>query len=158
MTPSELAQQHDLGLSMAEITWRAVPVLTEIRRLRAALKDRIGKAGPGALATALADLDQRAAAIEGSSRRSGPGGAPAPQVPAAATGNLGRVSGEAVSLLGDLEGSDMPPTAQAVAAARGVSANAAAAFEAWEKIKGSDLPTLNTQIKRAGLAIIELGN
>jgi hypothetical protein len=147
MTAQEVARQRDLGLSMAEITWQAHPAIAELRRLRAALKDRLAKGGPADLTTALTSFDQQAAAFETSSQN------PASASP---SNNLVRLSGQAASLLDNFESADMPPTAQAIAAARDVSANASTALAAWGRFKTTDLAAVNARLKAAGLTVLEI--
>jgi hypothetical protein len=147
MTPEELAQQHGLGLSMAEITWQARLAIADLRRLRAVLKDRLAKGGPADLTTALTSFDQQAVAFETSSQN------PASASPST---NLVSLSGQAASLLDNFESADMPPTAQAIAAAREVSANASTALAAWGRFKATDLAAVNARLKAAGLTTLEI--
>jgi hypothetical protein len=67
-----------------------------------------------------------------------------------------RLSGQAASLLDNFESADMPPTAQAIAAARDVSANASTALAAWGRFKTTDLAAVNARLKAAGLTVLEI--
>ena len=147
MTEADLRQQFELGLKMAQITWDAAPAISQLRGLRAALKERIAKGGPPDLTTALTSFDQQAAGFE-SSVPNAPAGAP--------MNNLVRISGQAASLLDNFESADMPPTAQAVAAARDVAAAADAALSAWGRFKTTDLTAVNARLKAAGLTTLEI--
>lgn len=146
MTASEIAQQHDLALSMAQITWRAAPAIADLRALRSALKDRLTKAGTGPLAAAITELDQRAAVLDGTAT---------PSATSITTTSLTRINAQAVTLLDNFESADMPPTAQAVAAATDVAGRGAAALAAWEALRTGDLARLNEKLKAAGLTIIQ---
>jgi hypothetical protein len=147
MTEAELKQQFDLGLRMAQITWDAAPAIAQLRGLRAALKERIAKGGPPDLTAALTSFDQQAAGFE-SATPNATAGSP--------MNNLVRINGQAASLLDNFESADMPPTAQAVAAARDVSASAASALEAWGRFRTTDLAAVNARLKAAGLTTIEI--
>lgn len=147
MTPQELTQQFELGLQMAQITWDAAPAIAELRRLRTGLKERIAKGGPAAMNTALTSFDEQAAGFETTP----------PNPPAGGTSNnLVRLSAQAASLLDIFEGADMPPTRQAVAAAREVAAGAVPALAAWSRFKTTDLASLNAKLKAAGLTPLEI--
>jgi hypothetical protein len=143
MTSAELSQQFDLALEMARVSWRAAPAVSAVHTLRAALKDRLAKGVTPVLTTAINDLDQLAAVFESTAA---PGSA----------SNLARLSSQAVSLLGDFEGADMPPTAQAIAAARSVASSFAAALAAWEKVRDTDIPALNVRLKTGHLTPIDI--
>jgi photosystem II stability/assembly factor-like uncharacterized protein len=147
MSPLELAQQFELGFSMAQITWQASPALAQLRRLRSALKDRLAKAPNPALTAAITELDQKAAVLDGSTT---------PTTPGATTNNFPRLVGNAASLLDNFESADMAPTAQAVQAAGDVAARSAAAFSAWDRLKTTDLPALNSRLKTSGLTAIDI--
>lgn len=147
MTEAELKQQFELGLRMVQITWDAAPAIAQLRGLRAALKERIAKGGPAEITTALTAFDQQAAGFETT---------PSNQSSVAPTNNLVRLSGQAASVLDILESADMPPTAQAVAAARDVAATAASALEAWGRFRTTDLAAVNARLKAAGLTTLEL--
>jgi len=147
MTEADLRQQFELGLKMAQITWDAAPAISQLRGLRAALKERIAKGGPPIVTAALTSFDQQAAGFE-SSTPSAPAGTP--------MNNLVRLSGQAASLLDNFESADMPPTAQAVAAARDVAAAADAALSAWGRFKTTDLTAVNARLKAAGLTTLEI--
>jgi photosystem II stability/assembly factor-like uncharacterized protein len=147
MTPQDLTRQFELGLQLAQITWDAAPAIAEVRRLRAGLKERRAKGGPAEIVTALTAFEEQAGAFETT---------PANQPPASPANNLVRLSAQAASLLDIFEGADMPPTAQAVAAAREVAAAAAPALAAWSRFKTTDLASLNAKLKAAGLTPLEI--
>ena len=147
MTPDQLRQQFDLGLQMAQITWDAAPAIAELRRLRSGLKERIAKGGPAEINTALTSFDDQAAAFETT---------PPNPPESASSNNLVRLSAQAASLLDIFEGADMPPTRQAVAAAREIAASAGPALAAWSRFKTADLVSLNAKLKAAGLTPLEI--
>jgi photosystem II stability/assembly factor-like uncharacterized protein len=148
MTASELKQQFDLGLAMSEITWEAAPVLAELRRLRARLRERFAKGGSSEVVNALTDLDQRASGFDAEGSRG--------VRPVEGQRTLARLSGEATALLDTFESADMPPTVQAITAAREVDVAARAALAGWQKFKTADLPAINARLKAAGVAPVEI--
>src|SRR5262249_10569048 len=104
--PEELAQQFVLSMQCYEGMRQAHEAQEQIRKLRAQLKERQERAGT--LAEALAALDKKAAALEGSAVPRGRGG-----LRSAVSGgeaSLGRVTGEMSRLLGILQGADVAPT------------------------------------------------
>jgi photosystem II stability/assembly factor-like uncharacterized protein len=147
MTAQQLTQQFELGLQMAQITWEAAPAIAELRRVRAGLKERLAKGGPAEITTAMTSFEQKAATFETT---------PPNQPAGSSANNLVRLSGQAASLLDIFEGADMPPTAQAVAAAREVAARAGPALAAWRSFTTTDLSALNAKLKAAGLTPLEI--
>jgi hypothetical protein len=147
MTNAELKQQFELGVRMAQITWDAAPAIAQLREIRAALKERIAKGGPPDLTAALTSFDQQAAGFETST----------PNAPVSSPmNNLVRITGQAASLLDNFESADMPPTAQAIAAARDVAAASESALAAWSRFRTTDLTAVNARLKAAGLTTLEL--
>jgi hypothetical protein len=95
----------------------------------------------------LTSFDQQAAGFETTA---------ANQPPGTSTNNLVRLNAQAASLLDILEGADMPPTAQAVAAARELATSAAPMLAAWRRFKTTDLDAINAKLKAAGLTPLEI--
>jgi len=115
------------------------------------LKD---KAGPGAVADAIAALDQKAGAIEGAAAggrfggggRGGGGGAP----------TLASLAGELYSVMNLVDDTDMPPTTQAVAAISALQRSLNDLFGHWDALKNNDVKALNDQLSRANLPAISM--
>jgi photosystem II stability/assembly factor-like uncharacterized protein len=147
-TPLEaLRQQLDLSLQCCEGMRQARATLSQIRKLRGQLRELQGK--DGAPSEALAALDRKAAALEGSERRRGERPAAGPR-PA----SLARVAEEQQRLLEVLQGADAAPTTQAVDAC-GEARNALHDLLArWGELKGEDVKATNERLRQAGLPLL----
>src|SRR5262249_59423623 len=121
----------------------------QIRKLRAQMTDRRAKAGEGPLAEALAALDRKIAGLEGPEfggrGRGGRGGR------GGQTGDksLGRAAGELGPLLRVLQGADMTPTTQVVAAVTAARKTLDELLKRWREIKDQEVKVVNEQLKKA---------
>ena len=61
------------------------------------------------------------------------------------------MSGELLGLMGLVEGADVAPTTQAVAAARQIQSSLGQILARWSETKDKDVKALNEQLVRAGL-------
>src|SRR5262249_45618685 len=151
-----LVEQHALSMGVHEDLIRSASALDGMRALRAALKKASESVGEGAAASAIAAVDKKAEALEGTAGGGfgGGGGRGAPQ---AAPDTIQGVRGSLASLLGVLQGADAAPTRQAAAAV----ADRRKAWEAvrarWEELRTRDLVALNAQLRGAGLAEVAPG-
>ncbi len=119
----------------------------EIRKLRDQLKTLKEKTGEGTVASSLAALDQKVAAIEGApggfgSRGGGSG--------------LARLAGEMLSVMNIADDADAAPTTQAVAASAALQKSLADALAGWNEIKSKDVKAINEQLRQAGLPALAL--
>jgi photosystem II stability/assembly factor-like uncharacterized protein len=151
-TPAEgLAQQFTLSMQCYDGMRDARVAQGEIRKLRAQITDRRAKAGEGPVADALTVLDRKVAALEGpefgGGRRGGRGGR------GGQTGgeSLGRAAGELGPLLRVLQGADMTPTTQEVAAVTAARKTLDEPLKRWREIKENDVKSVNEQLKKAEL-------
>ncbi len=123
-----------------------------IRKLRTQLQERRAKAGSGALADAIAALDQKAAALQGSAgggrrgagRRGGTDG-----------GTFASLAGELEAMMGLVEGADATPTSQVVAESEKLQHSLGELLGRWAELEGRDLKTLNDQLGRANLPVVD---
>lgn len=142
-TPMEgLVAQFALSMQAYEGIRQAREALAQVRKLRAQIKALGDRAGQGALAA----LDQKTAAIEGSGSPRGAGGI--------VEISLTKLSGDLNSLLGLLQGADTQPTTQATAASDELQKSLAALLERWSEIKNKDVKTLNEQLRQANLPLL----
>ena len=143
--PAGIALAGSLTMRCYDGIARARAAQAAVRGLREQIASRREKAG--ALAGALAALDQKAAAIEGAGGgRFGPGGGGS---------GLGRVAADLYSVMNIVDDADMAPTAQAAAATSTLQRSLADLLAKWEALKAQDLRALNEQLKVAGLPAIE---
>ena len=108
---------------------RDFAALSEVRRERGLLKTRREGAKAGEVADSLVALDTMLGTIE-----SGP--------PTGAAENLVRLNGELAAILDAVEGADMDPTTQVVAAAGDLEKSLAAVLAQWAEIQRMRLPRI----------------
>src|SRR5262249_16790131 len=105
--PAGVAKMFEVSIDCYEGIAKTREAQAEIRKLRDQLKALKEKAGQGAVAEAIAALDQKAAGIEGAS-----GGGPR----GGGGSGLARLANDLLSIMNLVEGADATPTTQAVAA------------------------------------------
>ena len=149
-TPREgLAEQFRLSKEMYDGTVRTYAALDAIHSMREQIKAI--KNPPPTVAGALSDFDKKAAAMEGEAG-GGFGGPPAATTPAEES--LNAVAFSLRSVMSLLQGADVAPTTQGVAAAADRSKAVADALKRWDALRGESLTALNAQLEKAGLAKI----
>jgi len=146
--PDGLAKQHAIAMQSYEGLKAVHDTVEQVRKLRSQLRDLRGRAGKGALADSITALDTKAAQFEGAGGGSRAGGG-AGRASGAPT--LSRVNGELLGLMALVEGADVAPTTQAVAASEQVKRTLEQVLARWSEIKEKDIKTLNEQLVKAGL-------
>jgi photosystem II stability/assembly factor-like uncharacterized protein len=156
-TAAALQQQHALSLALWDATFQSPANAAVVRALRAQLADR--KARAGAAADQIAALDKKLAELAGPENtgrggrgggggggadRGGRGGPPAPV-------SYGSITAEFAAPLNALQEADEAPTASVVAAANEKIKAFAALNAKWAAIVKTDVPALNTALKKAGV-------
>ncbi|MEA2767012.1 MAG: hypothetical protein QOK07_3416, partial [Gemmatimonadaceae bacterium] len=121
-----LKLQHDLGVRMNDAIGRDFAALDEVRRQRGILKTQREGAKAGEVADSLVALDTMLGTIE-SGPRTG------------AAENLVRLNGELAGILDTVEGADMDPTSQVVAAANDLERSLASVLAQWSEIQRTRL-------------------
>ncbi|MEK6302117.1 MAG: glycoside hydrolase [Acidobacteriota bacterium] len=145
-TPAEgLAQQHAIAMRCYDGMKQAREAIEQVRKLRTQLRSLRDRAGQGALADAITALETKAAALEGASGgfRGGGGGSSEP--------SLSQVSGDLLGLMRLVEGADVTPTTQAVAASEQLQQTLSGLLSRWRELKDKDVKALNEQLAKAGL-------
>ena len=115
----------------------------------------------GTVADSLAAFAQKAAALEGTppaggGGRGGPGGGRGGPQPVAPADTLWALSTSLGALMNSMQAADVAPTANTLAAVTAAQQNAARVMARWTALRTVDLPALNTQLKRAGIAALTL--
>jgi hypothetical protein len=149
-----LQQQFTLSRQLYDDVLSTQKALAQLRALRVQvrqLKDR----AEGPVSEAIAAFDQKASALEGPTGGGGRGGGGRGAI-AAGPPALGNVSGGLVTLIGLLEGADVAPTTQLVAAVADRRAAVTRLMASWTSLKGADLAALNARLKQANLPEITL--
>lgn len=151
--PDGLAQQHAIAMRCYEGLKQVHDSLTQVRKLRSQLRDLRSRAAQGALADAISALERKAAALEGAGGgfRGGGGAGRASAGP-----SLSVVNGELLGLMGLVEGADVTPTTQAVAASEQVQHTLAEVLSRWSDVKDKDVKALNEQLRLANIEIIDI--
>jgi photosystem II stability/assembly factor-like uncharacterized protein len=144
-----LAQQFELSLQCYEGARQAREVLAQVRKLRAKIKEVRGKAGEGALADALAELDKKMGALEGTERRRGERPADGPR-----ERTLAGLAGELQRLLDVLQGADATPTTQAVTACEETRKALRVLEGRWGDLMDKEVKTLNERLRQADLPLL----
>jgi photosystem II stability/assembly factor-like uncharacterized protein len=153
-----LQQQFTLSKQLYDDIVNTSKAMEQVRIMRAQLGPLREKAGPGATADAIAAFDQKVVALGGAGGGGGRGGGvpfgPGRGAVAAGPDTLSSVSGSLTQLMRLLEGADVAPTTQAVAAAADRRAALAKLLERWNALKSRDLADLNARLKQANLPAV----
>jgi photosystem II stability/assembly factor-like uncharacterized protein len=148
-----LQQQHDLALRAYKGREYALAAYNQVHKLRAAVASLLPRCS-GAVSAALKALDEKAAALEGASRRGGGRGAPgggSSQLKA-----FGQLQGDYTTVFGILQEADSPPTLQAVNALQATEQAAMLTTAAWVQLQQKDLAAVNGLLKEASLDEIKI--
>ena len=157
-----LDQQSTLSKQIYDGVLDSQAALRQLRAIRAQVKPLQDKAGQGPVFQALAAFDQKAAALEGGAggggqRGGGGGGGVGPGAGAGGgQDTLAAIGSSLSSLMSLLQGADAAPTSQVLAAITERKQAFAAMMGKWNAFKTQDLANLNTQLKAAGLPLIEI--
>jgi len=148
-------QQSTLSKALYDETRAVQKALAELRALRAQIRDTKAE---GTLATALADVDKQAVAIEGATGggRGGRGGGGGRGAIEAGPETLGNATGSLTTLMRQLEGAEVAPTTQLSAAITDRRAQVAKLLAQWAALKTTGLAAINAQLKQAKLTPLEI--
>ena len=160
-TAADLALQNSAELKIAADMKHGAEIVASVRSLQADVKAIAPQTG--ALADAIAALNKKMVAIAGEAPVAGGGGrggrggggggggrgaAGAANTPPTFT----QVSGELSALYGLIDSADAAPTAAQSAQLARLDATYTKLMAQWTEIKTKDVPALNEQLKKAGLA------
>jgi hypothetical protein len=146
--PQELRRQFELDQKIADALHKDYEALRQVRSLRSQLKSLSGQA---AVAKSAADLEAKAAAIEGEE-----GGYGASYLSRPEGRSLSRLNSGLAAILSALDTADAAPTTQELAMFTEVEKALEEQLSAWGQLKSKDLPELNQQLKKTGLPPIDL--
>jgi photosystem II stability/assembly factor-like uncharacterized protein len=125
--------------------------LFQIKSVRVQLKERAAKAAQGALADAISALDKQASELEGSAQSSFFGLPPGAKQPE----NLSTLNQHFNGLLTVADSADAAPTTQATAVYKELEDALEKLTARWTKIRQQDIPALNAELKKAGIAPVD---
>ena len=126
ITDAGLRLQHDIGVRMNDAISRDFAALGELRRQRVLLKAQREGAKAGEVADSLTALDSAIATIESGPRKG-------------TAENLVQLNGDLAAILDTVEGADMDPTTQVVAAAADLERSLASVLGRWSEIQRTRL-------------------
>jgi hypothetical protein len=145
---ADLARQHRLSLELSGGIRTDSSALQAVRALRAALRDRAGRAR-GDVAAAIRALEEKAAALEGTGGGGFRGGS-------AGGDSFSRLSGQLAGLLDQLQDADVAPRPALVDAIAERQRALETLRGRWREVIQTDLPALNRRLRPAGLEEIRL--
>jgi len=146
--PEDLSQQFELDRKIAAALHQDYEALQHVRSLRAQLRS---VAGHAAIAKAAAELEAKAAAIEGDE-----GGYGARYLSTPEGRSLARLNSGLNTLVSALDTADAAPTTQQKTTFVEIEKALEEQLSAWAQLKSKDIPALNEQLKKAGLPAIDL--
>jgi hypothetical protein len=120
----------------------------QVRAAREQITSLRQRAGQGAVTTAISQLDDKLAALEGGGGRLRRG--------AGAADNFGAVGGGLATVHGIVDSADVAPTRQVVEAFTQLRSSLDQLLARWNELKTRDIPALNQQLGSANLPAINL--
>ena len=143
-----LLRQFELDRKIAVALHQDYEALQQVRSLRARLKSLAGHA---AIAKTAAELEAKAAALEGEEAGYGAHYLSTPE-----GRSLARLNGGLNTLVSALDTADAAPTTQQEVTFVEIEKALEEQLRAWAQLKSKDIPALNEQLKKAGLPAIDL--
>jgi len=148
---ADLRKQFEMQSRSVEGMNKSFEALSQVRTVRAQLKERAAKAGKGALTEAISALDKQSAELEGATQSSFfglPPGAKAPE-------NFSSLNQHFGGVLSVADSADAAPTTQATAVYKELADALEKLISRWTRIRQQDIPALNSELKKAGLAPLD---
>ncbi len=149
---ADLRKQFEMQSGSVEGMNESFEALAQVRSVRPQLKERAAKAGKGKLADAIAALDKQAAELEGATQSSFFGLPPSGKQPE----NFSTLNQHFGGILAVADSADAAPTTQALAVYKELREALDKLLSRWTKIRQEDIGVLNGELKKTGLAAIDL--
>jgi len=149
-TDADLAKQFEIASQIASEMDLDFAALKQVQSLREQVKALKTKAGPGELADLISSLEEKTAALEGKSEERFFGVPPTGKQPA----NLTHLNQELATLLHVLQGTDAPPTTQALATHRELRQELQGLLARWDELRRREVSAVNQRLKASNLAEI----
>jgi hypothetical protein len=147
----DLRKQFEMQSGAVEGMNESFESLIQIKSVRAQLKERTGKGGKGAVAEAVAAIDKQAAEMEGTAQSSFfglPLGAKQPE-------NFSTLNQHFNAILTVTDSADAAPTTQTTAVYKELEDALEKLRARWTKVRQRDIPALNAELKKNGLAPVD---
>jgi photosystem II stability/assembly factor-like uncharacterized protein len=148
---ADLRKQFEMESGSAQSMNESFEALAQVRSVRTQLKDRGATAGKGALADAIAALDKQAAELEGAAQSNFFGLPPGAKQPE----NFSSLNQHLAGILAVADSGDVAPTTQATVVYKELEEALGKLVARWTKIRQQDIPALNAELKKAGLAAVD---
>jgi photosystem II stability/assembly factor-like uncharacterized protein len=148
---ADLHKQFEMEAGSVEGMNRSFQALAQVQSVRSQLKERAAKTGQSALADAIVALDKQAAQLQGAAQSGFFGLAPGAKQPE----NFSTLNQHFGALLAVADSADAAPTTQATAAFKELEDALENLNSRWTKIRQQDIASLNTELKKAGLAPVD---
>jgi hypothetical protein len=150
-SPGDLRKQFEMESGSVEGMNKSFEALSQVRSVRAQLKERAAKAGKGALADGIAALDKRAAELEGAAQSNFFGLPPGAKQPE----NFSSLNQHFGGILAVADSADAAPTTQATTVYKELEDALRGLVKRWMDIRDFDVVALNTELTKAGLAPVD---
>jgi hypothetical protein len=148
-SPDDLRRQFDLDRKIADALHRDWRGIQQVRSLRSQLKSLTTKNPSASLASKIADLEKKAATLEGD--------ADTPRYLSTPDGrSLARLNAGLGTLLSAVDSADAAPTTQQSAMFADLDKALTGALADWQQLKTKEVEDVNTELKTAGLPVIDL--
>jgi hypothetical protein len=148
---ADLRKQSEMESGSVEGMNETFEALSQVRSVRAQLKERAAKAGKGTVADAIAALDKQTAELEGAAQSNFFGLPPG----AKQLENFSSLNQHFGGILAVADSADVAPTTQATAVYEELEEALRNLVARWARIRQQDIPALNAELKKAGLAPID---
>ena len=144
----DLQRQFELDQKIADALHKDYEALQQVRSLRSQLKSLAGQA---AIAKPAAELEAKAASLEGEH-----GSHDALYLSTPEGRSLSRLNRGFAAVISALDSADAAPTTQEVAMFAELQKALDEQLSAWNQLKSKDIPELDDQLKKAGLPRVDL--
>src|SRR5260370_27849865 len=148
---ADLRKQFEMESDSVEGMNKTFEALSQVRSVRAQLKERATKAEKGTLADGIAAREKQAAELEGAAQSNFFGLPPGAKQPE----NFSSLNQHFGGILVVADSADAAPTTQATAVFKELEEALAKLVDRWTTIRQHDVPALNAELKKAGLAAID---
>jgi hypothetical protein len=148
----DLRKQHEMQMGAVEAMDDTFESLEQVKSVRGQIKELSKEAGgKEKLAKGLTALDKQCAELEGGTQHSFYG------VPSSGTPpeNLSTLNQHFTAILAVADSADAAPTTQATAAYQDLEQSETALRRRWSAIRERDIPDLNKQLTKNGLALLD---
>jgi hypothetical protein len=149
----DLRKQFEMQSGSVEGMNKSFEGLQQVKSVRAQLQDRlrVAKSLPDSLLASLHALEQQAAELEGGTQSRFFGVPPGGKQPE----NFSSLNQHFDGILGVADSVDAAPTTQATAVFKELNEALGQLMARWARIQQQDIPVLNGELKKAGLAEVD---